>query len=81
VTLILDAGALIAAERSDRTIVALLKAERRAGGVPVTQRGAVVWRFEGDKIRRMETYLRRELALAAAGLEQPSERGTAARGL
>jgi hypothetical protein len=45
-TLILDAGALIAVERSDREIVALLKAERRAGRVPVTHGGIVgqVWR-------------------------------------
>jgi hypothetical protein len=46
VTLVLDAGALIAVARSDREIVALLKAERRAGGVPVTHGGIVgqVWR-------------------------------------
>jgi hypothetical protein len=45
-TLILDAGALIAVERSDRELVALLKAERRAGRVPVTHGGIVgqVWR-------------------------------------
>jgi hypothetical protein len=46
VTLVLDAGALIAVERSDREVVALLKAERHAGRVPVTHGGVVgqVWR-------------------------------------
>ncbi len=45
-TLILDAGALTAVERADREIVALLKAERRAGRMPVTHGGIVgqVWR-------------------------------------
>ncbi len=45
-TLVLDAGALIAVERSDREIVALLKAERCAGRVPITHGGIVgqVWR-------------------------------------
>ena len=45
-TLVLDAGALIAVERSDREVVALLKAERHTGRVPVTHGGVVgqVWR-------------------------------------
>jgi hypothetical protein len=45
-TLILDAGALIAVDRGDRTVAALLKRERLAGGVPVTHGGVVgqVWR-------------------------------------
>jgi predicted nucleic acid-binding protein len=45
-TIILDAGALIAVERGDRAIVAMLKAERRAGRVPATHGGVVgqVWR-------------------------------------
>jgi hypothetical protein len=45
-TLILDAGALIAVERADREVMALLKAERRAGRVPTTHGGVVgqVWR-------------------------------------
>lgn len=45
-TLVLDAGALIAVERSDREIVALLKGERRAGRVAITHGGVVgqVWR-------------------------------------
>ena len=45
-TLVLDAGALIAVERVDRQVVALLKAELRAGRVPVTHGGVIgqVWR-------------------------------------
>jgi ketosteroid isomerase-like protein len=36
----------------------------RTGGVPVRQRGAVIWTFRGDKVARMETYLDRAAALA-----------------
>ena len=45
-TLILDAGAFLAVERGDRDVVALVKAERHAGRVPVTHGGVVgqVWR-------------------------------------
>jgi len=45
-TLVLDAGALIAVERADRRVVALLKAERVAGRVPITHGGVVgqAWR-------------------------------------
>jgi hypothetical protein len=45
-TLVLDAGALIAVERANRQVVAMLKAERRAGRVPITHGGVVgqVWR-------------------------------------
>lgn len=48
-TLVLDAGALIAVERSDRELAALLKAELRAGRVPITHGGIVgqVWRDGG----------------------------------
>jgi hypothetical protein len=58
VTLVLDAGALIAVERSDREIVALLKAERRAGRVPVTHGGIVgqVWR-DGARQARLASLL------------------------
>lgn len=45
--LILDAGALIAAERGpDGVVAALVKRERRRGGVPLTNGGVVaqVWR-------------------------------------
>jgi|SRR5215470_10422014 len=45
-TLILDAGALMAVERGDRDVLALIKQERLAGRVPVTHGGIVgqVWR-------------------------------------
>jgi hypothetical protein len=45
-TLVLDAGALIAVERADRELAALLKVERQAGRTPVTHGGVVgqVWR-------------------------------------
>jgi hypothetical protein len=45
-TLILDAGALIAVERGDRDTVALLKRELEDGRVPATHGGVVgqVWR-------------------------------------
>lgn len=57
-TLVLDAGALIAVERSDREIVALLKAERRAGRVPITHGGVVgqVWR-DGARQARLARLL------------------------
>ena len=45
-TLVLDAGALLAVERRDRAILALLKGERRDGREPLTHGGVVgqVWR-------------------------------------
>jgi hypothetical protein len=48
-TLVLDAGALIAIERADREVIAALKAERRAGRVPTTHGGVIgqVWRGGG----------------------------------
>ncbi|MGH3193533.1 MAG: hypothetical protein ACRDPY_48335 [Streptosporangiaceae bacterium] len=44
--LVLDAGAFVAVERGDRDVVALVKRERLAGRVPVTNGGVVaqVWR-------------------------------------
>ncbi|MFW6091382.1 MAG: twitching motility protein PilT [Actinomycetota bacterium] len=50
-TLVLDAGAFIAIERSDRDIMALLKREHRAGRPPVTHGGVVgqVWRSGGGR--------------------------------
>ena len=39
--LVLDAGAFVAVERGDRDVVALVKRERLAGRVPLTN-GAVV---------------------------------------
>jgi hypothetical protein len=48
-SLILDAGALIAAEHSDRDTVALIKHELRAGRAPLTHGGVIgqVWRGGG----------------------------------
>jgi hypothetical protein len=45
-TLVLDAGALVAVERLDRDVIALIKAERLAGRAPVTHGGVIgqVWR-------------------------------------
>lgn len=45
-TVVLDAGALVAIERGDREMVAIIKRERQAGRVPVTHGGVVgqVWR-------------------------------------
>ncbi len=44
--LVLDAGALVAVERGDRNVIALIKRERLAGRTPVTHGGIVgqVWR-------------------------------------
>ena len=45
-SIILDAGALVAVERGDRELIALLKRERLAGRAPVTHGGVIgqVWR-------------------------------------
>lgn len=45
-SLILDAGALVAVERGDRDMIALIKLERLAGRAPLTHGGVVgqVWR-------------------------------------
>ena len=45
-TLVLDAGALIAVERLDRDVIAMIKRERLAGRAPLTHGGIVgqVWR-------------------------------------
>jgi hypothetical protein len=45
-SLVLDAGALLALERGNRSVVALLKRELQAGRVPITHAGVVgqVWR-------------------------------------
>jgi hypothetical protein len=61
-SLVLDAGALIAVERADRELAALLKVERQAGRTPVTHGGVVgqVWR---DGTRQVM------LARLLAGLE------------
>ena len=45
-SLVLDAGALIAVERGDREVLALLKRERQQGRAPLTHGGVLgqVWR-------------------------------------
>lgn len=45
-SLVLDAGALIAVERADREVIALLKQELQAGRAPITHGGVIgqVWR-------------------------------------
>jgi len=52
-TLVLDAGAFIAAERADRRVMALLAREHRAGRLPVTHGGVVgqVWRGDARQAR------------------------------
>ena len=49
--LVLDAGALVAVERLDRDVIALIKRERLAGRAPVTHGGVVgqVWRGGGGR--------------------------------
>ncbi len=53
-TLVLDAGALLAIEAGNREIMALLKRERADGRVPVTHGGVVgqVWR--GGRVRQAQ---------------------------
>jgi hypothetical protein len=46
VSIVLDAGALIAVERGDRGMIALIKRERREGRAPLSHGGVIgqVWR-------------------------------------
>lgn len=50
-TLVLDAGALLAVERDDRKVTVLITREHRAGRTPVTHGGVVgqVWRDGGPR--------------------------------
>lgn len=50
-SIVLDAGALVAVERGDRDVVALIKRERQAGRAPLTHGGVVgqVWRGGGAR--------------------------------
>jgi hypothetical protein len=52
-TMLLDAGALIAVERADRRVMALRAREHRAGRLPLTHGGVVgqVWRGEARQAR------------------------------
>jgi hypothetical protein len=51
--LVLDAGAFVAVERGDRTVVALVKRERLAGRVPVTSGGVVAQVWRGGRGRQV----------------------------
>lgn len=50
-TVVLDAGALVAVERGDRDVVGIIERERRAGRMPRTHGGVVgqVWRGAGPR--------------------------------
>jgi hypothetical protein len=53
--LVLDAGAFVAVERGDRDVVALVKRERLAGRVPVTNGGVVAQVWRGGSGRQAPT--------------------------
>lgn len=59
-TLLLDAGALIAVERADRDVIALIKRERLHRRVPVCHGGVVgqVWRGGRDRQAGLSRLLR-----------------------
>ncbi|MSP55960.1 MAG: hypothetical protein EXR69_10210 [Myxococcales bacterium] len=59
-SLVLDAGALVAVERSDRSVVALLKRELLAGRAPLTHGGVVgqVWRGGAGRQANLARLLR-----------------------
>jgi hypothetical protein len=61
--LVLDAGALLAMERGDRRVAALLEAARRRREVPVTSSGCVAqaWRSGGPVGRGRQALLARVL--------------------
>lgn len=58
-TLVLDAGAFVAVERSDRDVVAVIKQEQVAGRPPVTHGGIVgqVWRGGGPRQAKLARLL------------------------
>jgi hypothetical protein len=58
-SLVLDAGGLIAVERDDRDVIALIKRERLANRSPVTHGGVVgqVWRGGGGRQARLARLL------------------------
>ncbi|MBM4364698.1 MAG: hypothetical protein FJ102_00675 [Deltaproteobacteria bacterium] len=59
-SLVLDAGALVAIERADRGVLALLKRELLAGRAPVTHGGVVgqVWRSGSGRQANLARLLR-----------------------
>ncbi|MDA8033697.1 MAG: hypothetical protein M0T71_05970 [Actinomycetota bacterium] len=58
-TLLLDAGALLAIERADRDVVALVKRARQLGRPPITHGGIVaqVWRGGAGRQARLAALL------------------------
>ena len=58
-SLVLDAGALVAVERGDRRIVALVKRELSSGHAPLTHGGVVgqVWRGDSGRQARLAALL------------------------
>jgi hypothetical protein len=58
-SLVLDAGALVALERGNRSLVALLKSELQAGRSPMTHGGVVgqVWRGGAGRQARLAALL------------------------
>ncbi len=72
-TLVLDAGALVAIERGDRATTALLKVELRAERVPRTHAGVLgqVWRGGSGMQARLARLLP---ALDVAPLDEPLAR-------
>lgn len=67
-SLVLDAGALVAVERADRDTVALIKQELLAGRAPLTHGGIVgqVWRGGGGRQANLARLLP---AMEIAGLD------------
>jgi hypothetical protein len=61
--LVLDAGAFVAVERGDRDVVALVKRERLAGRVPMTNGGVVAQVWRGGHGRQVP------VAMLLAGVE------------
>jgi hypothetical protein len=58
-TLVFDAGALVAIERGDRDVVALLKGELLAGRTPLTHGGVIgqVWRGGSGRQARLAAFM------------------------
>ena len=58
-TVVLDAGALVAVERGDREMIALIKRERLEGRAPLSHGGVVgqVWRGESGRQAMLTRFL------------------------
>jgi hypothetical protein len=70
VRLILDAGALVAVERADRAVVALIKRELTAGRTPLTH-GAVVGQVWRGGSGRQAPLARLLPGLEIVGIDEP----------